>query len=192
MSSIRGFYWNTEEDLEYLCGIFRRKSVRNERVGQLLVYWYINETIGIVRCAYINTTETSVRFMSQRRRAPCSSVCAAAISGDGVAAFVLAAVRNKRDRLGCTTVNVGNKTAGIGRRYLIKTIKPVVRFGATGRLSRQGVVGGKILAYSTPSPTPHPSLNMKKQYYPRTAPHHADPPRPHHLLSLYTGYCNIF
>lgn len=35
--------------------------------GQLLVYWYINETIGIVRCAYINTTETSVWFMSQRR-----------------------------------------------------------------------------------------------------------------------------
>lgn len=47
-----------------------------------------------------------------------------------LAAFVLAAVRNKRDRIGCTTVNVGNKAAGIGRRYLIKTIKPVVRFGA--------------------------------------------------------------
>lgn len=44
-----------------------RGEEREERAGQLLVYWYINETIGIVRWPYINTTETSVWFMSQRR-----------------------------------------------------------------------------------------------------------------------------
>lgn len=56
-------------------------------VACLLIY-SINETIGIVGCAYINSTETSVRLMSQRRavgrRALAASVCAAAISGDGL------------------------------------------------------------------------------------------------------------
>lgn len=160
MSSIRGFYWNTEEGLEYLCGVSKtkrgKKRISREEREEL--------ASGTVACLSMKQSVLfGARTLPQqrllfglcrnavgRRRRALACVRRGGYKRRRLAAFVLAAVRNKRDRLGCTTVNVGNKTAGIGRRYLIKTIKPVVRFGATGRLSRQGVVGSKILLYPLP------------------------------------------
>lgn len=181
MSSIRGFYWNTEEDLEYLCGVSKTKR-QKKRISR---EEREDRASGTVACLSMKQSVLfGARTLTQQRllfglcrnavgRRALACVRRGGYKRRRLAAFVLAAVRNKRDRLGCTTVNVGNKTAGIGRRYLIKTIKPVVRFGATGRLSRQGVVGSKILLY--PISDTSPLSKYEKTILP---PHRTSPRRP--------------